>query len=30
MLPAALAGFIGVHLYLIIKHGESHFPTKED
>jgi len=30
MLPAALAGLIGVHLYLIIKHGESHFPTKED
>ena len=28
--PAALAGFIGVHLYLIIKHGESEFPTKED
>jgi hypothetical protein len=30
MLPAALAGLIGVHLYLIIRHGESHFPTKED
>jgi hypothetical protein len=30
MIPAALAGLIGVHLYLIIKHGESHFPTKED
>ena len=30
MLPAALAGLIGVHLYLIIKHGESHFPTRED
>jgi quinol-cytochrome oxidoreductase complex cytochrome b subunit len=30
MLPAALAGLVGVHLYLIIKHGESHFPTKED
>jgi quinol-cytochrome oxidoreductase complex cytochrome b subunit len=30
MLPAALAGLIGVHLYLIIKHGESHYPTKED
>jgi quinol-cytochrome oxidoreductase complex cytochrome b subunit len=28
--PAALAGLIGVHLYLIIKHGESQFPTKED
>ena len=30
MLPAMLAGLIGVHLFLIIKHGESHFPTKED
>ncbi len=30
MLPAALAGLIGVHLYLIIKHGESYFPTKGD
>jgi len=30
MLPAALAGLIGVHLYLIIRHGESHFPGKED
>ncbi len=30
MLPAALAGLIGVHLYLIIKHGESNWPTKED
>jgi len=30
MIPAALAGLIGVHLFLIIKHGESHFPTKED
>src|SRR5512141_576788 len=30
MLPAALAGLIGVHLYLIIKHGESHFPSKDD
>jgi len=28
--PAAMAGLIGVHLYLIIKHGESEFPTKED
>ena len=25
-----LAGLIGVHLYLIIRHGESHWPTKED
>jgi quinol-cytochrome oxidoreductase complex cytochrome b subunit len=30
MLPAALAGLIGVHLYLIIKHGESHFPKKDE
>ena len=30
MLPAGLAGLIGVHLYLIIKHGESHFPDRED
>jgi quinol-cytochrome oxidoreductase complex cytochrome b subunit len=30
MLPAALAGLIGVHLYLIIKHGESAFPDKDD
>jgi quinol-cytochrome oxidoreductase complex cytochrome b subunit len=30
MIPLILAGFIGVHLFLIIKHGESHFPTKED
>jgi quinol-cytochrome oxidoreductase complex cytochrome b subunit len=30
MLPALLVALIGVHLLLIIKHGESHFPTKED
>jgi quinol-cytochrome oxidoreductase complex cytochrome b subunit len=30
MLPAALAGLIGMHLYLIIKHGESYWPGKED
>jgi len=30
LLPAILAALIGVHLFLIIKHGESHFPTKED
>jgi quinol-cytochrome oxidoreductase complex cytochrome b subunit len=30
MLPALLAGLIGIHLFLIIKHGESHFPSKED
>ena len=28
--PALLAGLIGVHLYLIIKHGESQFPEKDD
>jgi len=30
MMPAALAALIGTHLYLIIKHGESAFPDKED
>jgi quinol-cytochrome oxidoreductase complex cytochrome b subunit len=30
MLPGMLAALIGVHLYLIIKHGESHFPDAED
>jgi quinol-cytochrome oxidoreductase complex cytochrome b subunit len=30
MLPAALGALIGVHLYLIIRHGESHFPDKDD
>jgi len=30
MLPAALTGLIGVHLFLIIKHGESEFPGKDD
>jgi quinol-cytochrome oxidoreductase complex cytochrome b subunit len=30
MLPAALAGLMGVHLFLIIKHGESPFPSKDD
>ena len=30
MLPAALAGLMGVHLFLIIKHGESQFPGKDD
>ena len=30
MLPAALAGLIGVHIYLVIRHGESQFPDKED
>jgi quinol-cytochrome oxidoreductase complex cytochrome b subunit len=30
MLPVALLGLIGAHLYLIIKHGESAYPDKED
>ncbi|HAX68539.1 MAG TPA: cytochrome b N-terminal domain-containing protein [Anaerolineales bacterium] len=30
IIPAILAALIGIHLYLIIKHGESHFPEKED
>jgi len=30
MLPGALAALIGAHLFLIIKHGESHFPDEED
>ncbi len=30
MIPAAIAGLIGLHLYLIIRHGESHFPTEQD
>jgi len=30
MLPLVLAGLIGAHLYLIIRHGESHWPKKED
>ena len=30
MLPALLGAAIGVHLFLIIKHGESQFPGKED
>jgi menaquinol-cytochrome c reductase cytochrome b subunit len=30
MLPAVLAGLIGVHLFLIIKHGESEFPGRGD
>jgi quinol-cytochrome oxidoreductase complex cytochrome b subunit len=30
MIPALLAGAIGVHLYLIIKHGESQFPDRQD
>ncbi|MBM4425727.1 MAG: cytochrome b6 [Chloroflexi bacterium] len=30
IIPAVLAALMGLHLYLVIKHGESHFPTKED
>jgi len=30
IVPVILAAFIGIHLYLIIRHGESHWPTKED
>ncbi|MCX6039462.1 MAG: cytochrome b N-terminal domain-containing protein [Chloroflexi bacterium] len=30
VLPAVLAGLIGVHLFLIIKHGESEFPGKDE
>ncbi len=30
MLPALLAALIGTHIYLIIKHGESAFPDKDD
>jgi quinol-cytochrome oxidoreductase complex cytochrome b subunit len=30
MLPALLAGLIGVHLYLVIRHGESYWPRKDD
>jgi quinol-cytochrome oxidoreductase complex cytochrome b subunit len=30
ILPGLLAALIGAHLYLIIKHGESHFPDEED
>jgi len=30
ILPGLLAALIGVHLFLIIKHGESHFPDAED
>jgi ubiquinol-cytochrome c reductase cytochrome b subunit len=30
MLPALLGILIGIHLFLIIKHGESQYPDKED
>lgn len=30
ILPLLLGGLIGVHLFLVMKHGESHWPDKED
>jgi quinol-cytochrome oxidoreductase complex cytochrome b subunit len=30
ILPGLLAALIGVHIFLIVKHGESAFPEKED
>jgi quinol-cytochrome oxidoreductase complex cytochrome b subunit len=30
MLPAALAGLIGVHMYLIIRLGISNVPKKDE
>lgn len=30
ILPGLLLALIGIHLYLVIKHGESHFPDRED
>ena len=30
MLPVGLGGLIGMQLYLIIRHGESSWPTSED
>jgi quinol-cytochrome oxidoreductase complex cytochrome b subunit len=30
MLPVILGALIGVHLYLIIRHGESHYPKKDE
>lgn len=30
MIPGVLVALIGVHLFLIMKHGESHWPKKED
>jgi quinol-cytochrome oxidoreductase complex cytochrome b subunit len=30
MLPAGLAGLIGVHVFLVIRHGESYWPRKDD
>jgi quinol-cytochrome oxidoreductase complex cytochrome b subunit len=30
ILPAVLVAFIGLHIYLIIRHGESAFPGRDD
>ena len=30
IIPVILAALIGVHLFLVIKHGESHLPKKDD
>jgi len=30
ILPSLLVALIGVHLYLIVKHGESNYPDSED
>jgi quinol-cytochrome oxidoreductase complex cytochrome b subunit len=30
ILPLLMGGLIGVHLFLVMKHGESHWPDKED
>jgi quinol-cytochrome oxidoreductase complex cytochrome b subunit len=30
MLPVALGGLIGIHIYLVVRHGESYWPRKGD
>jgi quinol-cytochrome oxidoreductase complex cytochrome b subunit len=30
ILPATLGLLIGIHVYLVIKHGESHYPAKDE
>lgn len=30
IIPATLVALMGIHLFLVIKHGESHCPQKED
>ena len=30
IIPATLVALMGIHLFLVIKHGESHWPQKED